>query len=319
MTLDLTASAAGLLTATATEPATGWVAFEFSVRNPGQDWPAEGNAVFGLAVDGLCTVSIDYAPAIFEIRVRSLLPGAVTFSDWITHLSPLPPVDTLLGPRVRSVPYKDVLGGILTRANYTEAHPPSADTLILLAEMIASQYRYCLETCRAPEAMLTATLTITDGFVPWALIYGADFYEFYTSNPLVPDSEAEPLAVMDKTAEGLWLGTKLTSIWAKYSPRAPTFVYTVVVSETTYDYGRVVYDPATGHMYECLSLNGALGSALADATLWRKMPLLWVFAEPVKLLVLADLQGNSKEERTQAADLRQQAEAALNQIGARIL
>jgi hypothetical protein len=81
----------------------------------------------------------------------------------------------------------------------------------------------------------------------------------------------------------------------------------------------VRYDDATGHCFEVIHSSGAAGSSLLDPTRWRPLPILWMLADGVKLLAIADALGNGEHERTQAADLRDQVEALLTKLSTRTM
>lgn len=220
----------------------------------------------------------------------------------------------------RLVTYRSVLNGYLRRRGFGSASTVDEDVLTDAAEYITSANRYCLETWRWPEAQVAGTVAVSGSVVPWTSILGADHYEFWTGDPddLTAPEQAQPIAVRRIDQAGLHLDTTLTSVWARYTPRAPSFAHRPVEEGATYDAGTVVYDGGgTGHMFEAL-VDAAAGNALDDTAQWRALPLLWLLTEPVKLLAVAEALGNNEHERAQAADLRAQAEELLTQMQTRV-
>lgn len=295
-----------------------------ALKTTGQTWGTAGlyAAAITTTVDAqhiaATALPLPLCVASFDARVKAKVLPAGAESAWVEVPYRAAAADALLPPRSRQVRYKEVLDGYLRRSGHGAANPPADDDLRDAAELITSAYRYCLETCHVPEARITRTLTITGGFVSWPMIYGADWFQFWTADPDVPDSQAAPIPVRDKRADGLYLDTTLTEVWAKFVPRAPEFRAEPIVPTDRYAFGDVRYSESSGNMYEVIATEGALGSDLGDRSQWRLLQLLWLLSDTTKLLALADRQGNSKEERAQAADLRQQAEQRLDQISARI-
>lgn len=296
------------------------VMFTIQLKTKGQTWATAGlypNA-FLIGTNGShiahTALSLPLSVASFDARIKAQIWPAGATSDWleVSYQAPTPPA--LDPPRSRLVSYKAVLNGFLKRIGHGTANPPDADALNDAAEMITSAYRYCLETSNVPEAMITRTLGIANGFVPWPMIFGADRYEFWTADPDAPDSRGTPIKVLRSDSRGLRLDTTLTKIYAKFTPRAPEFKADTLLPNQRYGFGDVRYHEDSGNMYEVVNVDGALGSDLSDGSQWRVIQLLWLLADVTKLLALADKLGNSKEERAQAADLRSQVEQRLDQI-----
>jgi hypothetical protein len=228
-----------------------------------------------------------------------------------------PAGDPLADTRLRAVSYGQVLKGLATRRGI--CGDLSACQAAEAAEYITSAYRQCLEDWSWPEAVLNMEVPVVNGLVTWERLYGADYFEFWTADPDAPSSTACPVKVRGQDALGVRLETDAEAVWAKFAPRPPVFTSEPVVAETLYAPGAVVFDPASREVYECVAEVGALGSALADPSLWRRLRILWLLAEPVKLLALADWLGNSEHERAQAADLRGQVTDKLAEISTRVL
>ena len=66
-----------------------------------------------------------------------------------------------------------------------------------------------------------------------------------------------------------------------------------LVSGNSYGLGTVRYDDDSGHCYECIAPDGALGSEITDDTKWRALPLLYLLLEPT--LALAEARKINKE------------------------
>ena len=300
------------------------IMFTVQLKTMGQTWTTPGlfpnSFLIGTNGSNIAhtALSLPLSVASFDARIKAQIWPAGATSDWLEVPYRAPAVDALTPPRSRFITYKSVLDGFLKRSGHGAANPPSEDDLSDAAEMITSAYRYCLETCNVEEAKITRTLTIANGFVPWPMIFGADWYEFWTSDPDAENSDAMRIDVTRKDARGLRLDTTLQRIYAKFTPRAPEFRADPVEPATRYGLGEIVYHQDSGNMYEVVNVNGALGSDIEDRAQWRCLQLLWLLADTTKLLALADMQGNSKEERAQAADLRAQVEQRLDQISNRI-
>lgn len=300
------------------------ILFTIQLKTMGQTWTTPGlypnSFLISTNAEHIAhtALSLPLSVASFDARVKAQVHSGGAISDWVEVPYRAPAVDALMPPRSRFITYKSVLDGFLRRSGHGAANAATDDDLSDAAEMITSAYRYCLETCNIDEAKITRTLTIANGFVPWPMIFGADWYEFWTEDPDAENSQAVPIHVERKDARGLRLETTLTRIYAKFTPRAPEFRADPVVPATRYGLGDIVYHEDSGNMYEVVNVDGALGSDIADRAQWRCLQLLWLLADTTKLLALADVQGNSKEERAQAADLRSQVEQRLDQISQRI-
>lgn len=297
------------------------VLFTVQLKSMGQAWTDAGlfpnSFLIGANASHIAhtALSLPLSVASFDARVKAqVYPGGAT-SAWVEVPYRAPTSPSLDPPRSRFVTYKSVLNGFLRRTGHGAINPPGTDELQDAAEMITSAYRYCLENWKWPEATITRTLSISNGFVPWPLIFGADYFEFWTANPV--DAQAVRVNVVDRTRDGVQLDTRQATVFAKFTPRAPEFRADPVVPGTRYGLGEIVYHESSGNMYEVVNVNGALGSDIEDRAQWRCLQLLWLLADTTKLLALADMQGNSKEERAQAADLRAQAMSQLQQIQAR--
>lgn len=257
----------------------------------------------------------------YRVRARAEVSGyspATPWSAWVevAYTAAVPGIPTQI--KARAVPYAQVLKGVATRrgicGELTECQAAEA------AEYITSAYRYCLEAWAWPEVTMGAEVPVVSGLVSWGSLLGADYFSFWTVDPDAPQNAetASPVTVRGQEALGVRLDTPLTAVWAKFTPRPPVFTNTAVVAETNYPLGSVVFHAASGDVFECVAADGAVGSVLSDGTKWQPRRILWLLADVVKLLALADWLGNSEQERAQAADLRGQVEFYLTDLTRRI-
>lgn len=252
----------------------------------------------------------------FVIPILATYPGFAVRANggggWtadVLYTAPSPGSGT--PPEERKVTYASVLRGVATRRGI--CGELSACQAAEAAEYISSAYRYCLEAARWPEALISEEVACADGLVTWAAIRGAGFYEFWTANPNESES-AQKLRVGRRDTSGVWLDTTEPDVWAIYTPRPPVFTHVEVDPLEVYAWGATVLEPVSGDVYECVHPGGASGAALTDTDLWEVRRILWLLAEPTKLLALADWLGNSEQEREQAADLREQVEIRLSEL-----
>jgi hypothetical protein len=261
---------------------------------------------------------LDMGP--FDVRLRARLGSPVGPWSEYNYEAYTPEMEGVaVELNARTVTYKFVRDGVAKRRGFGAGNPLTEDAAAELAEYITSANRALLEDSPWPEVKRAESVTCSNGFVTWAAIHGADYFEFWTADPNLAGSCATPLTVRDQNQLGLYLDTTLTNVFAKFTPRAPVFDSRPVVSGTTYPLGAVRYDDATGHCFEVIHSSGAAGSSLLDPTRWRPLPILWMLADGVKLLAIADALGNGEHERTQAADLRDQVEALLTKLSTRTM
>jgi hypothetical protein len=321
--MPLTATASFTITAanvqlalTASDPAApltvgSQVTLRYQLRHAGQAWATPGLltveqiCVVGAVNLGVLTLPLPLTQPLTVVRVQAQI-GAGVPTAWSADVTYTPAaVSPLTTPGARTVSYKQVADGLKKRMGYT-------GTMTLednqdLAEYLGSAYRVCLEHWDWNEAHVTAAVPCTQGLVQWSDLQGADFATFSDADPDAVE-RAYAIEVKRQTAEGWLLRTDLTQVWARFTPRAPTFAYEPLVSATSYGQGAVGYHEASGHMVECIHPDGALGSEVTDPSRWRQLPLLWILVEPTKSLALADSLGDGEHERAQAAVV--QAEAA---------
>lgn len=303
------------------------VQVQMMVKSRWQTWTSEGlHSVFyylEAAANHLAHTAFMYPvdSGSFDVRLRARLQSPVgPWSEWLEVAYTPETEGVAVELDVRTVTYKFVRDGVAKRRGYGgAANPLTEEVSADLAEYITSANRALLEDSPWPEVKRAETVVCTNGFVTWAAIHGADYFEFWTSDPNVAESTATQLTVCDQNQHGLYLDTTQTTVFAKFTPRAPVFDSRPVVSGSFYPLGAVRYYDATGHCYEVIATNGAAGSAVLDTTKWRPLPILWMLADCVKLLAIADALGNGEHERTQDADLREQIEAKLNKLSTRTM
>lgn len=304
------------------------VTFQVMSKVSSQTWASAGLLTTSLislvGVGGIAPLALPLPLALpssqYRVRARAEPSGytpATAWSAWVEVAYDTAPPSTPAQITGRVVPYAQVLKGLATRrgicGELTECQAAEA------AEYLTSAYRYCLEYWPWPEAMLSMEVPVSDGLVTWGALLWADYFQFWTADPDGPGATAYMLPVRAQDALGVRLDTPLTAVWAKFTPRPPVFTSAPVEADLLYVAGSVVFHPASGDVFECVAAEGALGSALADPTKWQPRRILWLLADPVKLLALADWLGNSEHERAQAEDLRQQTAAKLNEISTRVL
>lgn len=303
------------------------VQVQMMVKARWQEWTSEGlHSVFYYlesAANHLAHTAFMYPvdSGSFDVRLRARLQSPVgPWSEWLEVAYTPETEGVAVELDVRTVTYKSVRDGVAKRRGYGDANNPlTAEVEADLAEYITTANRYCLEQAPWSEWKRGASVSCTSGVVTWAAIHGADYFEFWTEDPDTINSCAERINVICQDNAGLHLDTTRASVFAHFTPRPPVFDSRPVVSGTLYPQGSVRYDDRTGHCYEVIHASGALGSALADTARWRPLPILWLLADCVKLLAIADALGNGEHERAQAADLRQQVEERLDQLSNRNL
>lgn len=247
-----------------------------------------------------------------DVRIQQV--GVVDY-DWHT-LSYNAGDSTTEASAARVVSYKEVRDDLMERHGFTS---PTAADYARAAQFITAANRFCVETASWPELKLSKEVAVTDGLVLLDDLEGADYFEFWTQDCLTEASkrEALPITVHRVVQGGVYLNTKLTTVFVIYTRRAPVFKSTAIVAGTAYNVGDVRYDDASGDCLECIS-DGALGSDSADATKWRALPILWCLKEP--LLCFAEAHFFSREqERGQASSLRNEGERLLDDLFRRLM
>lgn len=213
----------------------------------------------------------------------------------------------------RTITFGQQLDSVCQRMGYTAASTLEDTRLPQYVSAITSAYRSCLELFPWEEATVTAEVTCTGGIVSWGSVEGADFVQCYDANPNDNTLTSYEIETRCRTAAGIHLDTTLTTVWARYTPRAPQFDPRSLVLTTSYAVEDVRY--YSGQMYRCLV--AGLGSTYTDPSKWKPLPLLWLFSDVVTLLAVADLLGNNEHERAQATDLRRQADDKLAMLSQR--
>lgn len=250
----------------------------------------------------------------FDVRARTKDTATSDLSDWV-ELSYVPSAASAVAEAeldARMLTYKQVRDGLITRKYSTT---PDAAEMARIAEFITAANRLALQGYKWSELLVTEEVACDNGRVLWAAVRGASERSFFTADPRPANSTALPLQAKSLPDEdGVWLdsGTR-TSVWVQYVPRLPRFSSVEIVGGTAYGQGAVRYLDSTGHCYECIAANGALGSEVADTTKWRPLPLLWETEEVVKSFAEAACYSRS-EERGQASSIRAEARENLAEL-----
>lgn len=293
------------------------VQFGLQMKLPSQEWADVSYSYFTKAVGGGTAnqeVRLVLNQPTMDLRARiqdldTLEYTAYRTATWTSAAVEVDPEVAVLNARTWT--YKQVRDALIERY-YSAA--PSAAEMVRIAQFITSANRQVLEEWPWAEAMISTTVDVTDGLVTWTALQGADYYQFWTVNPWAEATrdEAQEVRVLKASSEGLYLAPKdLTTVFVSLSRRAPTFSSVELVGATSYGYGHVGYNEATGHCYECIAADGALGSQIGDADKWRSLPILWLLLEPILNLAEAQLFSRSQE-RGQASSLRAAASEQLD-------
>lgn len=302
-----------------------YVTFWIEMKTPAQDWAETtatgllgqvGGEDLGVGNSAL-ELRLPLNMRSFDIRSRAQDMDDLTYTDWTerSYSDGAVVVPAVSVPNARTVSYKTARDALMERHGITNA---TAGIYAQVAQFITSAYRQCLEDWRWQEALIHDTVPVTDGLVTWADLQGADRYRFYTANPKAESTRctAVPVETLSTCAEGVYIdsqGLNLTEVFVEFTRRPPVFKSTAVVGDANYGLGAVVYDDTSGHCFECVAENGAMGSDIDNGSLWRSLPLLWLLLEPVLNLAEAHFFSRSQE-RGQATSLRNVADADLTRL-----
>jgi len=220
---------------------------------------------------------------------------------------------------VKTVPYARVLNSISLRWIKLDWTSLDGSQLSLANEAITTAVRYCYEFALWNEARQIQEITTVSNVVPWADIDNAPHFKVYDSEPRTPTSSAVEVEVVP-VASGLRLTKRtLATVWVEFMPAAPDFNGLAQwVTATSYIVGDRVYfytdaaSPYYKRAFQCITAHTSAAAFATDAAKWVELIVYECMSEAVTLLALADILGNGEQERTQAADLRQQAEDKLN-------
>jgi hypothetical protein len=300
-----------------TSDGSGNVLFQVELLEPNQanDSGALNAATVASAV-GTVSYNVDLPPnaRTFTARMRASDNAGSTWTSWITatYTATTEPTEGN-APQARTVTYKQVRDTVAVALEMDLDTGLTSKQAADLASCITKAYRYCLRFDRWEEAIYTDTsVTCTNGLVVWTEVQRGAWFEFWTTDPRPVNNTAMRIPSL-KPADnsGIWLDTTLSTVFARYIPRAPRFSSVELVSATTYPADTVRYDVDSGQVVQALT--SALGSEVADDTKWLALPILAILEDAVSLRAQAEYR-NMEQERDQAADLRAQADDELNSV-----
>lgn len=293
------------------------VVVAFEIKAPSQAWGDASITYKDVSTGGGAAVADLGLPLNIrdiDARARVSEDGAVTWLPYSELSYASRWNDTVpTGLNSRVLTYKEVRDGVLARCGSTL---PSEADLARLAKFITAANRQSHQGYAWSEVIVTEEIDCDDGKVLWADVQGADHRHFWTADPRPATTTAIQIQEKTADADGIWLSAAAanrTTVWVSYVPRFPVFSATEIVAETSYAYGFTGYDSTSGHCFECVAVDGALGSAINDAAQWRARPVLWIVQDVVEELAEASVMARSQE-RNQAAMVRGNAEGNLQSL-----
>lgn len=217
----------------------------------------------------------------------------------------------------RTVIASQVLSTILLR---TSKRPLVAQTdeyaVMAAADAMYSAYREVYERWPWPCAMqAAASKTPSSGLLTWSALEDAIFVRIWDRAPYDVEDPAKRIHPLAVDASGYRIRDDVTPVYVELWPKPPLF--RPINSGTIGIAKAVFYRHTDKTLYqEIANLTTTALADYADTAKWNSSPvLLDDLVEPVKLLAMADLLGNSEQERQQAADLREQAERMILEAG----
>lgn len=94
-----------------------------------------------------------------------------------------------------------------------------------LAAWITKAYRYAWEELDWKEANDTNSYAVVDGKVTGLAASDFATLRAFDADPRPASAVAQELRVDSVDADGVWLATKLTTVWLKLKPRPPVFTF----------------------------------------------------------------------------------------------
>jgi hypothetical protein len=225
-------------------------------------------------------------------------------------------------------PATQILNTILLRHQSMSVRTAdSAETVLTAAAAMYAAYEQVLRQGPWPSlASPPVQKTLTAGKITHADLGYPSIIRAFTSDPTADDAATQARRVRSRGSDNTYryYPQELGSLWFITWAAAPQFIADVVPTDGSggatgirnavfYRHGsttadRKLYqqiDPATTTAY----------ADFANAAKWDPNPMIWAEAEPIiMLLALADLLGNTEQERLQQKTVRADAEDKLTQL-----